>query len=106
MNPPSGRVGNGVISMTIVERQPDAERLNAEFERFLTNLRQHLDWLRPDVQRWNQSIAGLVENHVQARRRRAEQAGTVASGLKFPLKARADRAATFSVPIRRRGQIA
>lgn len=105
MNPPHGSVDQNAVSMTVVDRQPSAEKLNAEFERFMSNLKQHLDWLRPDVQRWNESIAGVVESHVQARRARADQAGAVASGLKFALKPRGDRPATFSAPVAARQRI-
>jgi len=105
MNPPRGSVGGNVISTTLVTRQPTADQINAAFEQFLRDLDEHLDWLRPDVVRWNESIAGVVDTHVQARRARADQAGAVASGLKFALKPRTDAAATFAAPVAARKKI-
>jgi hypothetical protein len=106
MNPPYGTVGQDRILNTLVDRQPNADQLNTAFQRFLNDLNQHLGWLKPDVTRWNDSIPAVVDSHVQARRARVEQAGEVASGLKFALKPRTDRAATFTAPVAARTKIA
>jgi len=105
MNPPRGTVSGSTISATLVERQPSTDQINATFERFLNDLNEHLGWLQPDVVRWNESITAVVDDHVQARRARADQAGAVASGLKFALKPRTDRAATFAAPVAVRKKI-
>jgi hypothetical protein len=104
-NPPRGVVVGQVLSTTVIDRSPSADKLNADFDRFLAEVRQHLDWLRSDVQNWNASIEGVVDSHVQQRRARVAQAGAVATGLKFGLKTRTDRAATFSAPIAPRKKI-
>jgi hypothetical protein len=106
LNPPHGSLRGQTVLATIIERQASADKLNAKFGRFIADLKQHLDWLRPDVASWNAGIAGVVADHVGARRARAEQAGAVASGLNFALKARTDRAATFSAPVTARQKIA
>lgn len=105
MNPPRGSVSGNIISTTLVERQPTADQINATFERFLRDLNEHLGWLRPDVVRWNESIASVVDSHVQTRRARAEQVGTVASGLKFAMKQRTDATATFAAPVLARKKV-
>ena len=104
-NPPRGAVTGQVLSTTIIDRSPSAEKLNADFDRFLAEVRQHLDWLKNDVQNWNASIGSVVGSHVQHRRERMTQAGAVATGLKFGVKSRTDRAATFSAPVAARKKI-
>ncbi|EFG85474.1 hypothetical protein F1645_13605 [Novacetimonas hansenii] len=106
MNPPRGTVKGTIIATTMVERQPTADQVNATFERFLKDLDEHLGWLRPAVVGWNESISAVVDSNVKARRARADQTGAVASGLKFALKQRNDRAATFAAPVASRKKIA
>jgi hypothetical protein len=59
-NPPRGEVRERVLTTTIVERDPSAEALNQQFDRFLGDIRQHLNWLKNDIDAWNSSIASEV----------------------------------------------
>jgi hypothetical protein len=104
-NPPSGEVREGILTTTIVQRSPDADALNQHFERFLSQVNQFLGWLKADIDVWNASIAKEVADVVQDRRQKAEQAGTVASGLKFGMKQRTDRASTYAAPVAQRRKI-
>ena len=101
-NPPRGHVRTGILTTSLVEREPNVDQINHQFEKFLSDIRQHLGWLKPSVEAWNNSISGLVNRHVEDRRNRAERANNVASGLKFPMKARSDRGSTFSAPVSRK----
>jgi len=104
-NPPRGQVREGMLTTTIVERNPSAEALNQQFDRFLSDITEHLGWLKNDIDVWNSSIANEVAKIVEYRRQKAETAGTVASGLKFAIKQRTDRAATFAMPVTQRRKI-
>ena len=99
LSPPRGSVRDGMLTMTVVQRQPTAEHLNQTFDRFLSDTRQHLAWLKPDIDAWNASIAGEVSRVIEYRCQKAEQAGSVASGLKFSVKQRQDRASTYAAPV-------
>ena len=105
LNPPRGTVREGMLTTTIVERNPSAEALNQQFDRFLSEVNQHLGWLKGDIDAWNSSIAKEVADVVQYRRQKAEQAGTVASELKFGIKQRTDRASTYVAPVAQRRKI-
>ena len=105
VNPPRGTVRDGLLSTTVVERNPSAETLNNTFERFLADINQHLGWLKSDIDTWNASITGEVAQIVNHRRQKAEQTGTVARGLKFDIKQRTDRATTYAAPVARRRKI-
>lgn len=104
-SPPRGTVREGILTTTIVERNPSADDLNQRFDRFLLDINQHLGWLKRDIDAWNASIPGEVASAVQYRRQKAEQAGTVASGLKFGIKRRTDRASTYVEPVAQRKRI-
>lgn len=101
-NPPRGSVTEGLLSTTIVERSPNPEQLNQQFDRFIKDVETYLDWLKPMVRSWNIGIRPLVEQLVEARRKRFEQANSIASSLKFNLKSRTDRAASFSAPVQKK----
>jgi hypothetical protein len=103
--PPRGQVHEGMLSTTMVDRSPSAEALNSHFEHFLADVRQHLSWLQGDIEAWNASISNEVSAVVNYRRQKAIQAGAVASGLKFGIKQRADRASTYVAPVTKRRKI-
>jgi hypothetical protein len=104
-NPPRGQVREGMLTTTTVERSPNAEALNQHFDRFLSEIKRHLAWLNNDIDTWNSSIASEVAKLVEYRRQKSEHAGTVASGLKFGIKQRTDRAATYAAPVAQRRKI-
>lgn len=106
LNPPRGTVREGLLTVTVVQREPNADALNQEFDRFLLAVGEHLGWLRGDVDAWNASIPGEVANVIQDRKRKAEQVGAVAKGLKFGVKPRAERASTYAAPVAQRRKIA
>jgi len=104
-NPPRGQVGQDVLSNTLIDRDPTPEQINSTFESFLNSVKQHLGWLKGAVDQWNTAIASVVSGHVATRQARADRVGTVASGLKFALKPRNDRTATFAAPVAVRTKI-
>jgi hypothetical protein len=104
--PPRGSLNGDVLTTTIVQRSPSAEDLNKAFDAFIRNINQHLGWLAGDVEAWNQSIPGLVGEIYQHRKEKAVSAGAVASGLKFAVKQRGDRATTYAAPVAQRRKIA
>lgn len=104
-NPPHGTVRDGMLTTTIVERNPTAEAMNQHFDRFIAEINQHLGWLKADVDSWNASIPKEVAQVVDYRRQKADQAGAVTSGLKFGIKQRADRASTYVAPVAQRKKI-
>lgn len=104
-NPPRGELREGMLKTTILQRNPNVDELNQQFERFLADVNKHLSWLKGDIDAWNSSIAKEVGELVQYRKQKAEQAGAVASGLKFGLKPRADRASTYAAPVVQRRKI-
>lgn len=104
-NPPRGTVRDGLLTTTIVEREPNAEELNQQFDRFLSDVQQHLGWLKREVETWNAAIAGEVATLVHYRREKAEQAGSVASALKFGVRQRSDKASTFVATVSQRKKI-
>ena len=101
MNPPRGNVSSNIVSYSLVQRQPDSDKLNQEFERFISQLNQYLDYMRSDVTSLNDSIPTQVEQLVSQRRDRSAVAQNAVSGLKFKMKARGQ-AAPLVMPVKRK----
>jgi hypothetical protein len=80
-NPPRGQVRDGMLTTTIVERNPSAEALNQQFDRFLADIRQHLGWLKNEIDSWNSSITSEVAKIVEYRRQKSEKAAPSQVGL-------------------------
>ena len=100
--PPRGSVAPPIISTSIQLREPDADKVNAQFEGFMKNLDQWLGYLKGDIDAWNARISSEVRQHVDVRRQRVERANVATSGLKFALKARPGAAATYDAPVARK----
>jgi len=98
-NPPQGTVTSTTVSTSLQLREPNADRVNAEFEGFLTSLATWLNYLKADVDAWNARIRGVARERIEARRARAEKARAATSGLKFALKARPGSPTTYKAPV-------
>jgi hypothetical protein len=71
-------------------------------EHTLTEIEQHLDWIRSDLSGFNDRLARESEAAIMARRKRILDNQGRATALGIPLKARADAAKTFALPLVRR----
>ena len=100
-NPPRGSISGQRLFHTYTMRQPNADQVNEDFEKFLADIEQHLGWLRPDVEAFNASIPKLVKEQIEYRRERSTVANDVASGLKFKMRKR-DQAPPLSMPVKRK----
>lgn len=101
-SPPRGGVNSHMVWTSVQLREPDAAKINQDFEAFIAALNLWLGFLKGDIDSWNTQIPDVVRVHVEQRRARAEKANAAVSGLKFALKARADTQATFTAPVARK----
>ena len=77
---------------------PDPEGLKSEFARDLDNLKQHLEWLAKDIERFNSSIRSKIPQYLDARRRKILRDKDLEASLDFPLRRRSNAPATYVVP--------
>ncbi len=86
------------LRLSYVTTEPNAESLRNEIDRDLANVESYLNWMRQDVEAYNDQLPELVRNAVEKRKAKllADQ-GLVAS-LGIPIKRRPQDSLTFMPP--------
>jgi len=102
LNPPRGSVGAEelIIAFTLIEH--DADKIKAEFERTLAQIRQYLEWIASDVSQFNASLRDKARQRIEARRQKLLKDQGLVASLGFPLRRRSDAPQTYVVPTVRR----
>jgi hypothetical protein len=101
-NPPDGELRGSELVLKFAAPQHDANRLKAEFESALANIRRYLQCLRADADRFNPEIEAVARQRIVSRRERIQQGRGVAASLGYPMRRRADASQTYVVPEIRR----
>ena len=102
LNPPEAEIRGQEIVIGFVAPQHDTSRLRADFEARLSTIRQYLQSLKTDADRFNPEIEALARQRIVSRRDRIQQERGVASSLGFPMRRRTDAPQTYVVPEVRR----
>lgn len=94
-NPPRGRVipngelsGTVTMSLALPSDANDAGRFNAWIMEQLDGLQQYADWIRNDVNSFNQQLPQHARSSVQSRRQQLEKQGSLLQKLSIPLRPR------------------
>jgi hypothetical protein len=101
--PPRAQIRGQSIFLTyeiVHDSQP--RDIKQEAERMLSDIEQHLGWLRSDLGSFNQSLPAQAEQAINVRRTRILTNQGRAASLGIPLKSRADAAKTYALPDVRR----
>ena len=99
---PRGRV-EGTCLVYIHQRDDrNKEALQSEVKRFIANVQQHLFWQRTDIDNWNNSLQGLVQQLVTSRREKLEADKQMVDDLGFRVRRRGDSPVAQTVPITRK----
>jgi hypothetical protein len=99
--PLMARVSESELQVEFREEIPNADAMNATFERTLSHVKSYLGWIDADLATGLASIISSVTSAVQSRQTCIKQASAVATNLGYPLRKRDD-AARIAVPIRRK----
>lgn len=100
-NPPRGDVREKlIITFTVIEH--DADKIKAEFERNLTQIREYVKWIESDVSPFNASLRDKARQRIEARRHKILKDHEMTASLGFPIKKKADAPKTYTVPTVRR----
>ena len=89
-----------VITYTITDR--DNENIKANIQRDMSNLKQWLQWVATDVERYNAMLPGIARELIEARRQRLLKDQGLVASLGLPLKRREDVPTTQAVVITRK----
>lgn len=106
MSPPRIMIGSDHIYLRFADVQLDGERIRAEINRRLSEVAEHLQWLRNDFANWNEQLPGLVRQKISARKDRLLAQANVVASIGIPMKRRPDEALTYAAPeVRRRMEV-
>lgn len=102
LNPPQAKVRGQSLFLTFEIAHNVQREIRPEIDRTLSEIEQHLGWVRNDVDGFNRSLQANAEQTIENRRKRVLlNQGRVAS-LGIPLKSRPDAPKTYAVPSVRR----
>ena len=83
--PPEGEVWQQDLRLTHTWPEHQPIDLNAAIQQQLQSIQGYLDWVRMDIQTFNQEARSLLEQEVSRRRERLEQASQTVAGLGLPI---------------------
>jgi hypothetical protein len=101
--PPRAQIRGQAITLTYEIAHDSQQRdIKQEAERMLSDIEQHLEWVRADLESFNQALPTQAEQAITARRNRILANQGRAAALGIPLKSRSDAPKTYSAPEIRR----
>ena len=101
-SPPRGRIEAGEITLTFVLLEHNVNKVKTEFERALTQIEDHLEWINSDVSQFNATLRDKIRRHIENRRQKLLKDQDLVASLGFPLRKRKDAPQTYAVPIVRK----
>lgn len=101
-NPPEGIVRNQELSLFFEGLDLEADDIKHKFDRKLDEIKQWLDWVRKDVEKFNQKFPQEIESQITTRRKKLLKDSNLASELGVPLRERTGIPVTYTVPSKRK----
>ena len=98
MSPPVGTIEKNELVLTYNTTEHNAEQLKNGFNRDLSEIKRHLEWIEKDVSGFNSSVTDRAGQIVTQRRDRILANRGLAANLGFPMRERANSPKTYSVP--------
>jgi len=106
LNPPRGEVYEHRLVLTYQVQQLDARELQRSISRTMDGIREYLEWVAADVERFNGALPRHVSRGIAGRRQKLLEDRKVSQALGIPLKRREDAPRTYVVPdIRRKSPV-
>ena len=102
MSPPRISVSNGNVYLRFADVNLDGGRIKADINSLISEINQHLGYLRRDFDAWNQRLPSVARQALADRKRRLMAQHNVAASIGLPMKRRPDDALTYAAPEVRR----
>lgn len=102
LNPPRGEIIGHEIHLIYEAVEHDAEKLKQMYQRDLNEIKKYLEWVRQDVESFNNSLEAFVRQLVSQRKKKLLDNIGLVSSLGIPVKRRADLPKTYTIPSIRR----
>jgi hypothetical protein len=98
LNVPLGRVEDDELRLVFTVTNPEFN-VNAEIERTITQVKQHLDWLRPSAEQMKRALVQEAQSLIAQRKQQADAHTGIVGRLGIPIR-QAEPEAVDSTPLR------
>jgi hypothetical protein len=106
LNPPRAEINGQEVHLIYQKAEHDAEKLKEIYTRDVGNIKQHLSWIKRDVENFNKSLEELIRGIIKQRKEKLLKDLGLVGKLGIPIRRRNDIPKTYSVPeIRRKPKI-
>lgn len=96
--PPRAEIGNQIITIWFESTNFDQTTLRRDILISIENIKQHLDYLRHDIEKFNEGIIINASSHIERRRKKLLADSKLILNLGFPLKQREGAPTTYIAP--------
>lgn len=101
-SPPCGNINGRELHLTFVREDHNAEALKQSLDKEITTIKEHLGWLKNDIDKFNNSLRQIIISTLEARKvKLLKDQGLVAS-LGIPIRRRNDAPTTYIIPVSRK----
>jgi hypothetical protein len=101
--PPHGNASSsGELTFSLISLGQTPEQLRAEAERNIENIRQYLNWVTADFERFRRDLSTTARQEIEGRRHRLKQGRALVDAMGFPIRRRDDPAANIVIPVARK----
>jgi hypothetical protein len=98
MSPPRGEVGGNTIIFRHWSDTPQTEQVRREIDRWLTDIKQYLQWQQASFRQFNDGLPGIARLAITNRRDKLLANQNLVAGLGIPLKRRPGATGTYAAP--------
>lgn len=101
-DPPQANLRSDCLEIVLEVEKTDGEQIRQTIEKFIRDLRFHLDQIERCASENNAALPHRIEQQIQARKKRILERRSLVAGIGFPLVHRDGSTKTYSVPNVRR----
>ena len=98
LNPPRGSVDDNQLIIAFRLTEHNADKIKAEFERTLAEIRQYLKWVASEVSQYNASLRNKTRQRIEGRRKKLLKDQGLVASLGFPLRRSRGAPQTYVAP--------
>ncbi len=96
---PRGEINGNEIYLSYTTVDCDNDGVRKDFERDLANIKEYLEWVRNDAEKYNQLLNEYPKNVFIKRKQKLLKDRELVSSLNIPIKKRENISYTYSVPL-------
>ncbi len=96
--PPQGTVQDNTLTFQLWGDNLNSQRIRAEIDKWLANIRQHLQWQQDTFKGFNDGLRQLAHQAIEGRRQQLLNNQNLVASLGIPLKRRSDAITTYAAP--------